>query len=817
MLAPLREKLYEHNHSSDLFPVLAYDSDHHLFVLSDTAVGFAFLSNPLNGADETTAEKINVLLNQDFPGDTILSVSLIGHRDIEYWLTDFVSRRIPHRNDSPMHNLLYESTVESSKFMRRGTRRPIENRNHTKVRDILSLITVKIPLQNPEPSELELETLGQLRRSVQQTIDIIGMKPTPVDASMYVRLMSVLLHGGDNPRWQSEFDLYDDQQLICDQVLDLDTAISVDPTGLWAGDPRNKEERTRIKVLSPKRIPKEVHINSAALYVGDPLSGTRGIRGNFLLNFNIHYPNAEQLKSKLEKRRQWATQQAGGKLVKFVPQLVDTKRSFDTMFQALDDGDRPVRLSMSLMLFADDEEEAAGAVSVAKTYYRELGYQMLEDRFFCLPIFINNLPFGADRKAVEELKRYRSLATRHVSHMLPLISEWKGTRTPVLQFVSRNGQIMNFDLFDSQSSYNCAIAAESGSGKSFLVNAMASSYLSLGAKVFIIDVGRSYEKLAKSFGGSFIEFTDESNICLNPFPIVMNYNDEVDMLATVISTMAQPSGPISDFQNSNLRRILRRGWEAHKQDLTIDIVSDMLREHEDRRIQDLGEQLFQFTVAGEYGRWFNGPNTMQFDNPFTVLELEELKGRRHLQQIVLLMLIYQINNEMYLGDRGRRKVVIIDEAWQLLTEGDVGEFIVHGYRRARKYGGAFAVATQSVNDLYSNNTGVAIAENSPNKILLGQNAETVANLKRTQRIDLPEAGYEFLKSVKTVTGVYSEMFINTGNGIGIARLIVDRFRQLLYSTKAEEVSEINKLVDSGLSITDAIHRIMARENGDEAA
>jgi len=40
----------------------------------------------------------------------------------------------------------------------------------------------------------------------------------------------------------------------------------------------------------------------------------------------------------------------------------------------------------------------------------------------------------------------------------------------VLQFVGRDGQLMFFDLFDSSSNYNAVIAAQSGSGKSFLTN-----------------------------------------------------------------------------------------------------------------------------------------------------------------------------------------------------------------------------------------------------------------------------------------------------------------------------------------------------------
>src|SRR5690606_3991625 len=139
---------------------------------------------------------------------------------------------------------------------------------------------------------------------------------------------------------------------------------------------------------------------------------------------------------------------------------------------------------------------------------------------------------------------------------------------------------------------------------------------------------------------------------------------------------------------------------------------------------------------GQYGRYFSGKNNLNFKNPFTVLELEELKGREHLQQVVLLQLIYQIQQDMYLGERDRPKLVIIDEAWSLLSQGNVGKFIEHGYRRFRKYGGSCIVITQGVNDLYANSVGQAIAENSAFTLLLGQKAEAIDSLQEKKRLPL---------------------------------------------------------------------------------
>jgi hypothetical protein len=159
--------------------------------------------------------------------------------------------------------------------------------------------------------------------------------------------------------------------------------------------------------------------------------------------------------------------------------------------------------------------------------------------------------------------------------------------------------------------------------------------LSLGGRVWVIDVGRSYQKLATALGGAFLAFTPDAGLCLNPFPLVGEHEEEADLLAGLLMAMVAPSGHLSDLQAAELKRLLRNVWDAHHQATTIEAVAAALLGEADQRVRDLGRQLYPFTTAGEYGRFFNGPNTVDLDRPFVVLELEELKGRKHLQQVVL--------------------------------------------------------------------------------------------------------------------------------------------------------------------------------------
>jgi len=784
-------------HTADsLFSALAYDPDHRLFLLADSSIGFGFICRPLTGADTSVSARVNVLLNQDWPTETLLQVSLWTSPDIEESLAVMQTRRLKQQKTT--YKVMTQASID---FLRQGTCKPPEAISGARLRRSHVIVTVKLPIAHPRPSDSELRSAAELQLATRQSLVTIGLYPDILDANQYVRLLNTVLNWSPNAGWKDRVvPECDPTQLIRDQLLDYDTALQADEKGVWL-DPK------RVKTLSAKRTPDHFYFGSAKSYLGDILSGTRGIRQNALISLTLHYPDAESTRARQEGVRQFITNQVNTPIARFLPALVQRKHNFEVLFDAYGDGDRPIRSYFGLVLFCDDQEEAA-AISNARVYFRELGFQLLEDKYFCLPFFLNCLPFGAERAAIPDLKRYRTLATRHAIPLLPLFGDWAGTGTPTLNFVSRNGEHMAVSLFDTTGNYNLCIAAESGKGKSFLTNEIIVSYLTEGAQIWAIDVGRSYENLCEVLEGDFVKFTHGSEICMNPFEIVQNFEEEADMLAGLVSQMAAPTEKLSDFQTAGLKRILKNLWTEKAQAMSVDNIAFALCAEDDQRLKDVGEQLFPFSTRGEYGRYFNGRNNARFVNDFTVLELEELKGRKHLQQVVLLQLIYQIQQEMYLGERNRPKIVIIDEAWDLLTEGDVAKFMEHGYRRFRKYGGAAVTITQSVNDLYRNAAGRAIVENSANMYLLGQKAEVIEGMKQDRRLPLSDGGYELLKTVHTLPGAYSEIFFLTEMGSGIGRLIVDPFKRLLFSTKPEDVQAMKQLRRQGLSLGDAIQQLL---------
>lgn len=799
------QRTYTGDKAAELFPVLAYDETSKLFVTDDQSLCFGYICYPLKGTDQKAIDRINVLLNGDWPKDTLMQFNLYGGPDINSELN------IMTRMRSRTGNQLTKANAQRKKeFFAAGTESPIETSYGTIIRDFKLYITIKIPINNQLPTDSELKKANEKRVSFTSSLKAVGLGAVSMTNDTFVHSMATMLNFTADAAWRRGTKLTaDPTELLRNQLLDYSSSIDVDKSYLTLGDPENSDAMY-VTNLSIKKYPRIFPFGSAASYIGDYLTGSRGIRGNCMISMTIHFPEPQAAKSALNRKRQWAVNQAYGPMLKFVPLLAAKKHGYDVLFEALDDGDRPIRIHMGLTLFSKSLDARSQAISEAVSYWGELGFNMMEDRFFNLPLFLNRLPFGADRAAIRDTFRFKTMATRHAIPLLPLFADWRGTGTPLLQTISRNGQLINFDLFDSNTNFNAVIAAQSGSGKSFLANELIAEYLAIGGQVWTIDVGRSYIDLCDSYNGDFIEFDEASRICLNPFPLVQSYSEEEDMLVGIVSSMAAPTEKLTDFQTAAVKKGLKEVWDAKGKNLSIDDLAEKYLSHEDRRVKDIGDQLYPFTTNGEYGRFFNGENNVQFKNPFSVLELEELKGRTHLQQVVLLQLIYQIQQDMYLGDRNKRKIVIIDEAWSLLAEGDVAKFIEHGFRRFRKYGGAAIVITQSVSDLYESPTGRAIAENSANMLLLGQKAEAISALEREEKLPIMSGDYKVLKTVTTEKGIFSEIFFMTDKGAGVGRLIVDRFRQLLFSTDAQDVQDIKDLRSQGLSVSEAIEAIIQR-------
>lgn len=798
-----------------LIPILAYESERKLFYGEDGTLAFGLLCRALPGGDDKTEGRLRTLLEEDWPDETMLQVSLLASPNLVRQFDKIRGMRAPDAE-----GILAGALESRIAFFREAADRGFAEGGNLYLRDFQVIISAKVPIAGSQPTEAEMEAVSQLQSRVHSTLEHAGLAPEIITNDLFVGLLSTYLNRSEAASWRIfGGDKARDDLPLSQQVFDHATDLRVDRSGVWLDD-------VRVSLLSAKTLPESLSFGLGAYLVGDMLHGSRGLRSPFFMTLSLYYPGQQSEKMKLSTKRQWVANSALGPMAKWMPNLAIKHRDLDALNASIDNGHRPVRFALTLCLFSSPEDPTApfeerirsahqrslADQSNATTYWSESQFGLMRDRFVCLPLFINALPFCADRKAVRDLGRYRTCTTEHATRLMPVFADWRGSGRPVLNLISRQGQLMNLCLFDSSTNYNGTIAAESGSGKSFLANNIIESYLGMGASVWTVDAGYSYQKLTEEFGGDFIDFHPDKEMSLNPFPLVQDYDDEGDVLEACVIAMAAPNEGLTDLQTAELRQCMRDLWSEHRQEMTIDLIAERLKAHDDPRVRDVGVQLYQFTTAGAYGRYFHGPNTVSFRNRFTVLELDHLRSRKHLQQVVLLMLIYAIQQQMFRMPKDVRKILLIDEAWELLSDGALGKFIEFSYRRIRKYGGSAITVTQSIADFHKSDTGKAIAANSAWSFLLGQKSEVVDTLVAENKLALSPFSIEVLKSVHTLPGQYSEIFIKSEMGQGVGRLIVPPFSRLLYSTRPDDLAAISRHRESGLSTVDAIRGVLAERD-----
>ena len=122
----------------------------------------------------------------------------------------------------------------------------------------------------------------------------------------------------------------------------------------------------------------------------------------------------------------------------------------------------------------------------------------------------------------------------------------QGDDTPVkCYYTDRQGVPMPIDTTGKEgkvkytNNSNFFVLGPSGSGKSFFMNTVVRQYYEQNTDVVIVDTGDSYEGLCSYFEGTYISYTKENPISMNPFKVTteeytLNFGEKKNFLKSLI-------------------------------------------------------------------------------------------------------------------------------------------------------------------------------------------------------------------------------------------------------------------------------------------
>lgn len=844
----------EYSKFADLLPYLAWMPNERLFVLEGNVpekvegIGFCLEMIPQTGATPDMADLLTTLFAY-LPKGAGMQWSMIATPLIDSYIDNYVGSRLdPAAAKTPeereRRELYRALAMRQAEYFRKGATEHIVPNQPYLLRDYRLVMSVVIPATSTTDIE-QIADIVSIRETCATALKTYYQYDRDWGPEELINWCAIMLNPQETMLKRNAPQLnYDDGRPIKTQIIAPNTVMRVTEDGLKYGLPQRGNEIIS-KCMSVRSYPKAFTLNAMGSLIGDYMQPAIGYTSPFIITIGITNQDFEETRAATQMKAARATQKAESPMARFMPELQDIKKDWDIAQRSFDEGKGTTKIYHQLILF-ETPEGMPRAEQAAQAVWRARQFEIVEDTFIQIQGLLGSLPMALTPTLIRDIKIAQRWSTKTVPNavnMAPLLAEWHGVGRPVVPLWGRRGQAMCVDIFGNISgNYNGAVVGTSGSGKSVFLNSVALSYLGIGARVWVIDIGRSFEKLCQTVGGQYIEFTQETDIRLNPFSMVEDINEDIEMLVPLFELMISPNTPLEEYERRQLGIHIMSVWldygkRASVNDLAYSLLNNCERggpnpraadqewiekmrsmSHEERqaycdpRIRDLGVQLTPYTQDGPYGRYFHGETNVNFNNDFIVLELEELAAKKDLQATIMFMLMYRITQNMYLT-RDRPKICIIDEAWALLGGGGSGEFIESGYRRARKYNGSFIAATQGVNDFSVSRSAEAAFNNADWLFLFRQKPESVLALEKSSKLMIDEYMRDMLLSVKTVQGAYSEVFVHGGQmGYGIGRLLFDPFSLLLVSSKAEDFEAVLAYRNRGYSIVDALESVLADRN-----
>ncbi|MCA9331785.1 DUF87 domain-containing protein [Candidatus Saccharibacteria bacterium] len=350
----------------------------------------------------------------------------------------------------------------------------------------------------------------------------------------------------------------------------------------------------------------------------------------------------------------------------------------------------------------------------------------------------------------DQLQIRRNFSTGALSTSFPFTSADLTQDSGILYGINmHNSGLVIFDRFSLENG-NAVVFAKSGAGKSFTVKLEALRSMMFGTEVFIIDPENEYQRMAEAVGGAYVRLSLNSPTRINPFdlPKVIDSDDADNALRSNLITLhgllrlmmggaqtqmmggqAAAIPALSPVEEADLDAALIETYAKagitndplthNAQPPTISDLYDTLL-HMGGTGPQLAQRLRKYTT-GTFAGIFSQQSNIDINNQLVVFNIRDLEDE--LRPVAMYIVLNFIWNKTKTDKK--RRLLVVDEAWQLMKYEDSANFMFSLAKRARKYNLGITTITQDVEDFMGSRMGRAIVANASMQILLKQSTSAV--------------------------------------------------------------------------------------------
>ncbi len=522
---------------------------------------------------------------------------------------------------------------------------------------------------------------------------------------------------------------------------------------------------------------------------------------DYLLTLTLEVPDQEKEKAQIKREGNYARAKSffsrgpdheavakAGEADEFLSELATT-------------WDKILYASLAVLVKGKTQEavrERSG--NVLRAFRRLGGAEGIVDHMNHDRLFLTFLPIQG-----EENPLAFPVPSSAAAHLLPVQGSWKGTEGQGILLKTWRDEPLLLDLFDPKlTAKHAVMLGATGAGKSFFTSYLLLHFL-MAAKeheVIVIDLGGSYRKLSQTLGGAYFEVECSENYALNPFPsksALFPREGDADstflqFLKELLQRMIAPAKPWAASEKMILERVLRdvyRSLAENEAPLLGDIEKGLREfsggdEEDKRKAYQFSKELALFT-QGEYGKILNRKGTFDFNARFTVFDLRKIARYPELQEILLFIIPFALKRKF--ENLAIKKILVLDECWQLLKESQGTELVEVFYRTARKLNAGVLSISQNPEDFLESKISGVMVNNSPIKYIL----RLKKGHEKLAAFGLNENEILAARELEVRPGHYSEVFIKFDDHGVIAKVEPNPLEYWIATTDPADLAQETKL------------------------
>lgn len=633
----------------------------------------------------------------------------------------------------------------------------------------------------------------------------------------------------------------------------------------------NIDNKVFAKVLTTEKFPKKLDIADFQAAFFDPFGRDFQIAlpCRFMSSLTVHIENIKEAQKKVLDHSRSNLKNTGKidyQKRQAYPDVQSVRDEAErTIAYVEEQGEAPYSAMWNIVIFEEDKALLESYTAMIKKRFMEINtiWELREEKFSNIALLglLYSLPLQFYQPMKHLLRhRFDMLFKSNNAQVAPLISDFKGFGEYYNMYIGRTGQLMRIDPFKSNNNYNMVVIGPPGSGKSVFANDFLTQSLSSGWRVWMMDLGDSYENLNKEIGGQYLKFKEDSNICLNFFThmntkktkilsdkiqyhglffdissrkdadgkIELVHEDEFDTIVPIIGIMcgtdlrstnnyeqemsteelSYKKSKSSVIESAVSLAFLRSGRNAGMKEI-FEIINEIrtatkMGGHDEiaKICESIYSALFAYgEPAGKFFRYYNGAFNVNMDNWFFVLEQEELKNKGELIEVVAYGILQRIAQISFLEEnRGYKKLIAFDESAPLLKSELFAHYFDDFSRRIRKYNGALMLITQYIEDFFFNKRSATIFNGASFRFLLEHDKSQIEKADSPDKMPMDEFTKELFSSVRKRDPYYSEILIQHRDLSVVARLKVTPTEYALYTTNPSDRAH-RKDIETRLGLT----------------